>query len=226
MALILSLDTSTKVCSIAVHEDGNLLGVQTYHLQKSHSTLLPVIIEQLMTNLELELHQLNAIALSAGPGSYTGLRIGTSTVKGLTFALDIPLIAVGGLEAMVLQIEPMVPKGMVLFPMIDARRMEVFTLAKKASSELIWKPRPLIVDEHTFNEFNEEQLCFFGNGSDKFRDMFKKAKFISGIYPSAEFMGILAYQKFLKEQFEDVAYYEPDYLKEYRTNVPSQKFKV
>ena len=131
MALILSLDTSTKVCSVAVHEDGELIGSQSYHLQKSHSSLLPVIVEQLMENVEKKLNELDAVALSAGPGSYTGLRIGTATAKGFAFTLGIPMVAITSLDTMFEQVAPMFSNSSVLIPMIDARRMEVFCLAKK-----------------------------------------------------------------------------------------------
>lgn len=226
LALILSLDTSTKVCSVAVHEDGELIACQSYHLQKSHSSLLPVIIEQLMENVEMTLGHLDAVALSAGPGSYTGLRIGTSTAKGLAFTLGIPMVAVTSLDSMFEQVVPMFASNTILVPMIDARRMEVFCLAKRVSGQVVWEPKPLIVDENSFRDYDEQNLVFFGNGSDKFSEMFRRVRFIPDIHPSASHMGKLAYQKYQNEEFEDLAYYEPDYLKEYRTNVPSQKFKV
>ena len=226
MALILSLDTSTKVCSVAVHEDGELIASQSYHLQKSHSSLLPVIVEQLMENTELTLGQLDAIALSAGPGSYTGLRIGTATAKGFAFSLGIPMVAITSLDSMFEQVAPIFSHDTILIPMIDARRMEVFCLAKRTDGHVVWEPQPLIVDESSFSEFDGQNLVFFGNGSDKFQEIFPNVKFIPDIHPSAAHMGKLAFDKFQKEQFEDLAYYEPDYLKEYRTNVPSQKFKV
>tara|TARA_Y100000310_G_C20695359_1_gene825296 strand:+ start:4276 stop:4905 length:630 start_codon:yes stop_codon:yes gene_type:complete len=209
-----------------VHEDGELIGSQSYHLQKSHSSLLPVIVEQLMENVEKKLNELDAVALSAGPGSYTGLRIGTATAKGFAFTLGIPMVAITSLDTMFEQVAPMFSNSSVLIPMIDARRMEVFCLAKKGDGQLVWEPKPLIVDEDSFSEFVDEDLVFFGNGSDKFKEMFPHVKFVPDIHPSAAHMGKLAHDKFLKEHFEDLAYYEPDYLKEYRTNVPSQKFKV
>ncbi|WP_421875155.1 tRNA (adenosine(37)-N6)-threonylcarbamoyltransferase complex dimerization subunit type 1 TsaB [Marinoscillum sp.] len=226
MATILSLDTSTKVCSVAIHKDGDLIGAQSYHLQKSHSSLLPVIIQQLMENVELELSSLDAIALSAGPGSYTGLRIGTATAKGLAYTLEIPLIAISSLDSMYEQVAPNLPDSAVLIPMIDARRMEVFCFAKRVNGQVIWDAKPLIVDESTFDDIEHQTSYFFGNGSDKFKELFPKVNFIPDIHPSAAHMGQLAHQKFTQQYFEDLAYFEPDYLKEYRTNVPSQKFKV
>lgn len=228
MSTILSLDTSTKVCSLALHKEGQLVGQQSYHLQKSHSNLLPVVIQQLIENCETNLSDLTAIALSAGPGSYTGLRIGTATAKGLCFSLGIPLIALDSLDSMIEQMIPMVSHDAFFCPMIDARRMEVY--CKVVSREKEHLPtQPLIVDDDgVFDQFLDQPFYLFGNGSDKLRDIFisKEFHFISGIHPLAAFMGKLAHEKLLKEDFEDLAYFEPDYLKEYRTNTPSQKFKV
>ena len=156
-----------------------------------------------MENVELTLGQLDAIALSAGPGSYTGLRIGTATAKGFAFTLGIPMVAITSLASMFEQVAPMFSDDTVLIPMIDARRMEVFCLAKKADGQMVWEPKPLIVDENSFSEFNDQNLVFFGNGSDKFKEMFPEVKFVPEIHPSAAHMGKLAFDKFQKEQFED-----------------------
>lgn len=228
MSIILSLDSSTKVCSAAIHENGELIGQQVYHLQKSHSNLLPIIIQQLVENCELQMKDLKAIALSAGPGSYTGLRIGTAAAKGLCYSLKLPLIAIDTLDTMIAQIKPYVLPGDLILPMIDARRMEVYIKAVTSEEELLWNTKPLIVDETTFDEFKGRQLWLLGNGAAKLKEFFSgsRYKFISDIHPSAAAMGTLAEDKFENEQFEDIAYFEPDYLKEYRTNVPSQKFKL
>lgn len=228
MSKILSIDTSTKVCSVALHDKGELIGQQAYHLQKSHSSLLPVIIEQLLENGEASFSDLEAIALSAGPGSYTGLRIGTATAKGLAFSLEIPLIALDSLDSMIAQIAPFYPEHACLCPMIDARRMEVYCKVVGTSGAVYWQTAPVIIDEHTFSEFEGRQLVLFGNGSDKLKDFFHGTlmQFVPGIHPSAAHMGHLAYTMFLNGEFEDLAYFEPEYLKEYRTNTPSHKFKV
>ncbi|RED93593.1 tRNA (adenosine(37)-N6)-threonylcarbamoyltransferase complex dimerization subunit type 1 TsaB [Marinoscillum furvescens] len=230
MAYILSLDTSTKVCSVAVHHQGELIGAQTYHLQKSHSNLLPVIIKELVKNCELELKDISAVALAAGPGSYTGLRIGTATVKGLCFALECPMIALDSLESMSAQVRRFAAPEELLCPMIDARRMEVYGRVEDISGNIIWPTAPIIVDESTFDEFSGKPLVMFGNGAEKLKELFAHAdqtiRIIEGIHPQAAYMGEAAWIKFSAEQFEDLAYFEPDYLKEYRTNTPSQKFKV
>ncbi|MEQ8581629.1 MAG: tRNA (adenosine(37)-N6)-threonylcarbamoyltransferase complex dimerization subunit type 1 TsaB [Marinoscillum sp.] len=229
MSTILSLDTSTKVCSVAIHQEGVLIGHQAYHLQKSHSNLLPGIIQQLAENCEVSLSGLTAIALSAGPGSYTGLRIGTATAKGLAYTLSIPFIALDTLDAMIAQVAPMLKGEGLLCPMIDARRMEVYCKVVSHSGDEIWKTQPLIVDEHSFDDLPQERIYFFGNGSNKLEELFggnEKCHFIGDIHPSAAHMGEMAWAKFQDSAFEDIAYFEPEYLKEYRTNVPSQKFKV
>jgi len=228
LSKILSLDTSTKVCSVAIHEDGALIGSQIYHLQNSHSSLLPVIIQQVAENCEIPLSELNAVALSAGPGSYTGLRIGTATVKGLAFTLNIPIMAINSLDTMIEQIKPFVKSEDVLLPMIDARRMEVYVKAINGNGIELWDTKPLVVDQSSFDEFQDKKKYLFGNGSDKLKEMFSEDSFvyISDISPSAIAMGELAYAKFINQEFEDIAYYEPDYLKEFQTKAPAKKFIV
>lgn len=228
MTTILSLDTSTKVCSIALHEDGVVIGTQSYHLQKSHSNLLPCIINELLTNCELRISDLDAVAISAGPGSYTGLRIGTATVKGLAYSLDLPLIAINTLDTMIEQVRPILAGNQALLcPMIDARRMEVYCKLISTSNKEIWPTKPVIVDEDTFSGF-DEPIYVFGNGSDKLRSIFNdpQIRFIEGIDPKAAFMGLMAFEQYQAQNFVDLAYFEPDYLKEYRTNTPSKKFSL
>lgn len=224
----MSLDTSTKVCSIALHENGQLIGQQSYHLQKSHSSLLPAIINELMLNCESSLDQLSAIALSSGPGSYTGLRIGTATVKGLAFTLNIPLIAISTLDTMIAQVQNVSPTQAYFCPMIDARRMEVYCKIVKSSGEELLSTTALVVDEHSFNEYLDMTLILFGNGAPKLKPILthENFHFVDHIHPSAAHMGFLAFQKFENKQFEDLAYFEPDYLKEYQSNTSPQKFTV
>lgn len=228
MSLILSIDTSTKVCSVAIHQSGELVGHMAYHLQKSHSSLLPEIIHQLVDNCELALKDLAAVAISEGPGSYTGLRIGTASAKGLAFAMKLPLIAVSSLDSMIAQTDLQNNAGALFCPMIDARRMEVYCKLVDSDSKEIWDVRPVVIDRHTFDVFGGSKIFLFGNGSDKLMDLFTESRyrFIPNIYPGAAFMGQRAYQKFVTSDFVDLAYFEPEYLKEYQTNVPSQKFRV
>lgn len=228
MSVILSLDTSTKVCSVALHESGDLIGHQSYHLQKSHSSLLPVIIEELLANCEMTMDHVEAIALAAGPGSYTGLRIGTATAKGLAFTLGIPLIALDTLDSMLDQVVGCFKNETYLCPMIDARRMEVYCKLVTAGGDEIWPTAPVIVEADTFSCCEGRPLVLFGNGAEKLRSFLEGSDylFIDNIHPNAAYMGKRAYARFQQRAFEDLAYFEPEYLKEYRTNTPSQKFKV
>src|SRR6476620_9564121 len=129
MSLILSLETSAKVCSVAIHDGGKLIATSEIHIEQSHASKLAVLIEEVKNKAGIEFRQLNAVAISGGPGSYTGLRIGTSTAKGLCYSLDIPLLAVSTLHVLAYEATKVLPdvETMLLCPMLDARRMEVYT---------------------------------------------------------------------------------------------------
>ncbi|MDF9795797.1 tRNA threonylcarbamoyladenosine biosynthesis protein TsaB [Catalinimonas alkaloidigena] len=228
MSYILSLETATKTCSVALHRDRQLLALQDFHLEKSHSSILHPLIADLMEYCEVDRKQLSAVALSMGPGSYTGLRIGTSTAKGLCFALEIPLIAINTLEAMALSVQKYNKKNALLCPMLDARRMEVYYQIRDSAGEEVHATAPLVVEENSFDKYlNDREVWFFGDGSDKCRSFLENrsehAIFIEHIQPSAKEVGELAWQKFDAKSFEDVAYFEPFYLKEFRTTKPKKK---
>lgn len=219
MNTILSIDSATQSGSVAVHRDGQLIGLQQYNIDKSHSSLLHVIIDQLIQNCGLSKSDLDAIAISAGPGSYTGLRIGVSSAKGFCFALDKPLIAVNTLEAMAKQVSNINTEKVLLCPMIDARRSEVYGMIFDHNLTIIEETEAIIVDEHSFDKYlQENRIIFFGDGSGKCKTILnnENAVFIDNIIPSAKEIGELATQKYLKEDFENLAYYEPFYLKEFR----------
>lgn len=229
MALILAIDTSTKVCSVALHQDGVEIGHQAYHLQKSHSSLLPVIIKQLIENVDLKLSDLQAVAISAGPGSYTGLRIGTSTAKGLCFGLNIPLISYDSLDAMYESVKGMVNNEALICPMIDARRMEVYCNLRSTFGEHIWLSAPVILEENTFDDFKNDQIILVGNGAEKCVDFYAQSSNISYLpdsYPAAFAVGKLIEENFNAQNFEDLVYFEPEYLKEYRTKLPKDKLSL
>ena len=223
---ILSVETATKTCSVALHHDGALLGLQEVHLDKSHSSLLHVMIDNLLQHCEVDCSQLDAVAVSVGPGSYTGLRIGVSTVKGIAYALDIPVIGVNTLEAMAYGMQRQNVRSTWVCPMLDARRMEVYCLLQDESGNTLWDTRPLILDEASFQpELAQHAIIFFGNGSDKCRPLleaYSNAHLVEGVYPSARWVGELAQRKFDKQEFEDLAYFVPFYLKEYRTTQPKK----
>lgn len=226
MSLILSIETATTVCSVALHSNGQLVGTQTLHIEKSHSGLLAPLIESLVRYCGYTLSELTAIAVSEGPGSYTGLRIGVSTAKGLCYALDIPLIAVNTLEAMAFGVNKFNYNGALLCPMLDARRMEVYCLLADSQMNIKEATKPEIIDEGFLdNILLKNEVLLFGNGAVKCRDIVKSknAVFIDGISPDAVNVGYLANEKFNTQQFEDVAYFEPFYLKEFRMSKPKIK---
>lgn len=226
MALILSIETSTTVCSVAIHEGGKIKASSTYYIDKSHSTVLIPTIDTLISRSGYDKTNLSAVALSKGPGSYTGLRIGTSTAKGLCFALDIPLIAVGTLEGLARQAAPFLDLDVRLCPMLDARRMEVYTCILDNDFSVVKDVHPAIIDDTSFKkELDGGKVAFFGNGANKCREAIthRNAIFIEDVEPSAEEIGYLAYTKFQKSTFEDVAYFEPFYLKEFRATVPKAR---
>lgn len=224
MALILSIETSTTVCSVAITNGSEVMATQKLFLEKSHSTLLTVIINDLLKSCALELSNLDAIAVSKGPGSYTGLRIGVSTAKGLAYTLDKPLISVGTLRAMAHEVNQFNTEGCLLVPMLDARRMEVYSATFSPTLEMVDEVRPVILDEQSFGEtLDNSKVLFHGDGSSKFKPLIESsqnAKFIDGVSPSAWAVGQLAFERYKEEQFEDVAYFEPFYLKEFRATTP------
>ncbi len=226
--MILSIETSTKICSVALHNQGVLLAESTLYVDKSHSEKLAVLIKDLLSYAEITTKQLKAVAIAGGPGSYTGLRIGTSTAKGLCYALKIPLIAINTLEAMALGVAKMNFDNTLLCPMLDARRMEVYSLLLDSGLNIIQATQAKIIDKSSFSEkLKKHKILFFGNGSAKCKPALgtNKNAFFLDIQPlSAVFVGELAYKKFQQEAFEDLAYFEPEYLKEFIAIKPKNLF--
>ena len=226
--LLLSLETSSPVCSVALHrlEGGALIGQSELRLDKSHSTHLTVLIEQLLANTGHRLAHLAAVAVSDGPGSYTGLRIGAAAAKGLCFALDIPLVAVSTLRALAAQVAAGTarPESWLYCPMLDARRTEVYAAIYTHEGEEVLAPTPLLLDADTLAEqLARQPVLFFGHGAAKFQALpgeRANAGFLTGIQPSAVSVGALAVAAYHRQEFQDVAYYEPFYLKEVYTTTP------
>ena len=217
MALILGIETATKNCSVALFKDGMLISEKESVTDGyTHAEQLTLFIQDVINSSNITLNKIEAIALSMGPGSYTGLRIGTSTAKGLCYALDIPLIAISTLKAMAFAFEKN-EKSAIYCPMIDARRMEVFSALYDSNVKQVRGVQADVVDENTYSEFLVNGITFFGDGSLKCQKIInhKNATFIQGVYPSAKNLGILAEAKFENKEFEDVAYFEPYYLKDF-----------
>lgn len=220
MSLILGIDTSTSSGSVALLKDEKLIGSQLYTIEKSHSSLLHVMIEQMMGNAGCKMEELTAVAVAEGPGSYTGLRIGVSAAKGLCLALDIPLIAINTLEAMAYQLYRRSADHVIYCPMLDARRMEVYAALYDSDFANIKPTAPVILEDYAYEDILENQkVLFFGDGSDKSKGVIKheNAFFVDCVVPSAEEVALLALNKYKNEVFENVISFEPFYLKEFRT---------
>ena len=214
---ILNIETSTKACSVALHNNGELIVCkEDIAANFSHSEKLLKFISELFSDAKLSLSDLDAIAVSMGPGSYTGLRIGVSTAKGLCYGLDIPLISISTLKAMSFGMALEI-KADLYCPMIDARRMEVYSAFFDINNTEVRKIQADIIDENSYKKELEKKVVFFGDGSEKLIEKIKdkNAIFVSDIHPSAKNMGLLSYQKFTKSLFEDLAYFEPFYLKDF-----------
>lgn len=223
MSLILSLETSAKVCSVAIHDDARLIATSEIHIEQSHASKLASLIDEVKTLAGIELNQLRGVAISSGPGSYTGLRIGTSTAKGLCFSLNIPLISIGSLELLAYQMKEYNLQQAYLCPMIDARRMEVYCLVADSSLKIIQPTKAKVIDESSFKEYlDKSKVIFFGDGSDKCSDKIvnDNAFFIKGVYPKASHLGFMAFEKFKRNEVEDLVSFEPHYLKEFMIKQP------
>jgi tRNA threonylcarbamoyladenosine biosynthesis protein TsaB len=227
----LCIETSGKVCSAALcSQSGECIQKESYE-PNSHSKYLTVYIEQLLKPLEDKKTQLLAIAVSQGPGSYTGLRIGVSAAKGLAYALDLPMIAVDTLKIMLLTLKAQNPtifeQAEFYVPMVDARRMEVYTAIFDKNMQILQPGTNLILDEESFQEFlSQGKVVFFGDGMEKFKPLVSdhpNALFVSDIYPLARYMFDEVKQKYEAKDFVDVAYFEPFYLKPF---IPTTKPKL
>jgi len=224
--LILSLETSTSVCSLAVHNEGFCIAEQSYNVPKSHTTLMPEVIRQLLDNLNIDRSALEAIAVSDGPGSYTGLRIGTATGKGLCSALEIPLISINSLDIMIEEMRPIVAGISYIAPMIDARRMEVYMkLVDKECLELR-DTQAVILSPDLFINYVEHPILLIGDGVSKCEGFIDHPhlNFAPYIYPRAQSMGPLAFQKFKNRAFENLQNFEPNYFKEFHTRPSKNPF--
>jgi tRNA threonylcarbamoyladenosine biosynthesis protein TsaB len=223
MSLILQIETATTSCSVAIAKDGNVIAVKEINERNIHAEVITLFINELIIDAAIVYQDIDAIAVSCGPGSYTGLRIGISTAKGLCFATDKPLIAVETLEAMASGIkirEGFVDQADMLFcPMIDARRMEVFTAVFNSSGYKIKPTAAELIDESSFNELlKSNKVLFFGDGAEKCKTAFSEnpnAFFFPDFTNSAADLSQKAHEKFNAQDFEDVAYFEPYYLKEF-----------
>lgn len=233
MALILQIETATEVCSVALADEKGVMDVRENKEGKSHAALLTQFMDEILKANQISSQQLNAVAVSSGPGSYTGLRIGVSAAKGLCYGAKIPLIAVSTLQSMALGfLQRVAEKSMQndqqtwYCPMIDARRLEVYTAFFDSNASPESEISAQIIDENSFQEIlSERKVIFFGNGSAKCKDIIRhpNAVFHDGFTPSATDMTKLANDLYTKNQFENVAYFEPFYLKDFIATIPKNK---
>ena len=232
MAIILGLETATNICSVALTNDGKLIAIRESEGVKEHSLALTNYIAEVIAEAGMEYNQIDAIAVSMGPGSYTGLRIGVSSAKGLAYALDKPIIAVSTLKAMAWQALQLYKRekrelnNILLCPMLDARRMEVYTALFDQHLNEIETVNALVVTEDVFNAFAGKEIVYFGEGALKCKSVFETKNnhnFLDGITLSAYAVCMLAENDYKSGNFADTAYCEPFYLKEFVAGKPRVK---
>lgn len=227
MTLVLCIETATPVCSVAIAENHQLVLVNETSSKNAHSEMLTVLIEEIMKDAGLKFSELDAVAVSKGPGSYTGLRIGVSVAKGLCYALDIPMLSVDTLQAMAFGMNENYTGMPALFcPMIDARRMEVYCAIFDGENSQVRETKAEVIEKESFAKYlDHQQVVFFGDGADKCKNLIThtNAKFEDDFIPSAKYMVPLAWDKFQKQQYENVAYFEPFYLKDFIPGIPRVK---
>jgi tRNA threonylcarbamoyladenosine biosynthesis protein TsaB len=215
---ILCIETSTNCCSAAITINGEAQAIRANLTGANHASELPVFVEELMSEARAKHWNIDAVALSQGPGSYTGLRIGASLAKGLCYGLNIPLIPVDTLQILcAAAVTEQIPQNALLCPMLDARRMEVYTSLYTRECARTRDIEAKIIDEHAFEtELKEQPIYFFGNGAGKCQELIQShnAYFMEGILPQAQYMGALA-EHLHQLDIKQVAYYEPFYLKEF-----------
>ena len=217
MALILNIDTAVDTASVCLAKDAEVLSIAKNEKQKDHAAWLHLAIKEIFEKNALELKMIDATAVTGGPGSYTGLRIGMATVKGICYALGKPMIILNTLQVMANAAQN--EKAALLCPMIDARRMEVFAAIYSKDLQTIEEPAAITLNEKSFDgQLTNHSICFFGNGSDKFRSIKKNENaFFSSIDTDASHMASLSEEKFRQKEFAELAYAEPLYLKEFYT---------
>ena len=232
MPFILNIETATQLCSVGVSDAGKMLSVKETSEKNIHASKVTVFAQEVCHEAKISMKDLAAVAVSKGPGSYTGLRIGVSAAKGFCYALDIPLLAVPTLQCLALGARKLLEENAILdentifSPMIDARRMEVYTALYDQDSNELKNTEALIVDEHSFNEeLLKNKIYYFGDGAEKCREILdpKGMIYLEGVQPSATSLAEIAARKFKSREFENLAYFEPFYLKDFIAGKPRVK---
>lgn len=228
--MILNIETSKSVCSVALSQKNNLITQKISYENNSHSKLLAVFIDEIFKEQNITPLSIAAFAVSEGPGSYTGLRIGVSTAKGMAYALKKPLIAIDTLQIMCVNLLKQKPEfndaQFILCPMIDAKRMEVYSAFFNSNAEKISETSNFIIDEQSFlTALYQKKIVFFGDGAQKCKSKIthSNAIFVDDIFPTAENMIVLSNHKFEQKDFVDLAYFEPFYLKPFIATTPKNR---
>jgi|AVFP01.1.fsa_nt_gi tRNA threonylcarbamoyladenosine biosynthesis protein TsaB len=221
--VFLLIETATEVCSVGISRGKKITVKRETFQGNSHAENIGRFVVELQQELKIEPEAYDAVVISGGPGSYTGLRIGTSFAKGMCFGKDLPLIAINTLEGLSRNPQVRNLKGLRI-PMLDARRMEVYASCYDENDSCILEPAPLVLDNESFGDFDGKELHFFGNGMPKFREISKvrNAKFYDEVNPNVDGLAELAYTKFIAGEFADVAYFEPEYLKAFIAGPPKK----
>lgn len=232
MALLLNIESSTEVCSVTLAQNGNVIQTLENLTGQNHAMLVTSYIQEIFSTQGIHMNQLDGVAVSGGPGSYTGLRIGVASAKGICYALGIPLIAITSLAAMSHHViqnssDYDLPRDsdLLFCPMIDARRMEVYTAIYDRSDKMVREIKADIIDQYSYLAYLEKgKVAFFGNGADKCRDILShpNAYFADGVTTSASYMTTLTEKAYEDKNFVDIAYYEPYYLKDFVATVPTK----
>lgn len=232
MSLILHIESSTTNCSVSLAKKGILIDLIEENNGYKHSEKLNIFIDNILKKNNFSYNQLSAIAISKGPGSFTGLRIGVSTAKGLSYALNIPLISISSIEAManyiILKTKNKYDKNTFFCPVIDARRMEVYTAIYDIKKNIIENINAKIIDSSSYkNILQKRKIVFFGTAVEKIKRIInnKNAIYLNDVYPSSKFMVDIAFKKFKNQIFENIAYFEPFYLKDFIAG-KSKKFFI
>ena len=231
MSTILHIETSTDVCSVAVSEDSHVIFQQEDHSGPNHAESLGTMVDEALSFTDNHAIPFDAVAVSCGPGSYTGLRIGVSMAKGICYGRNLKLIAVPTLELLCVPVllREIPEEDALLCPMLDARRMEVYAALYTRALKPVMPTSPVVIDEHSFEEhLAAHPIYFFGNGAEKCKAAIQhpNAHFFAGVPLLAKYMSPLAEKKFLREEFADVAYFEPNYLKEFQATHAKNPLKT
>lgn len=230
MACIVHIETATDVCSVALSENGAILTSEECYDGPNHNVVLAPYVDEMVSFADSHAIPIDAVAVSCGPGSYTGLRIGVSTAKGLCYGRGLKLISVPTLQLLCVPLllhREDIPEEALLCPMLDARRMEVYSALYTHSLSIVKDVSAEIIDDQSYRDYLEKQpVVFFGNGAEKCKEMIKhpNALFIDGVKPLAKNMLPLAERAFMQSQWQDVAYFEPFYLKEFVTTQARKLF--